>query len=362
MVGGFVVVTKYSQRKIREWQEQEVRELLQRTRRNQHFESTERLCNQTILSLSDCLRNSVTKALDTEAVVNRLRTGCKDKIATWNELKTLAISRSAVIIYSDTMLVTTLRVQLNLMGGHMFKNSLNQQNGVILDDAVQQEYLTLCSYFIKEGIQKLSKFVMEKVEEITATISLKDNLTLRDLEQIYWSIMSSVTADTERDPVKNITSYMLPPPPYDREIHKNNPILTQMIDETLDLLESEEVQSLVQSTIRSGFVTLIDHVSEYFIDSSRILSNGPKVPVTANKIDGQSTSNMDDKHVDTCFQNGYMNLNKITMPMAKIIPIIRGQVHDVPKPGDIASDWLQSNIVNDKLKTLGANIYEAFSF
>lgn len=359
VIGGFILVTRYSQRKVREWREDEVRDLLRRTRRSQHFESTERSCNQTILNLAACLRSSVTKALNTESVVDRLRNGCQDKLATWEELKILAISRSAVIIYSNTMLVATLRVQLNLMGGRMFKYSQNPQDGASLDEEVQHEYLTLCSYLMEEGIEKLSRFIREKVEEITASISLKDKLTLRDLEQIYWSVMSSVSADFTRDPVKNITSYMLPAN-FDRD---KKPALARMIDETLDLLESDEVRNLIQSTIRSGFVLLIDHVSEYFVDSSIAGRNGDNVPASSRPVGGRSSAISEkDNSPDTCFPNGYTNFNKITMPVAKIIPIINGQVRDVSTPGDIASDWLQANIANDKLKTLGANIYEAFSF
>lgn len=352
LAGSFVLLTRYSQRKIREWQEKEVRELLQRTRRSQHFEATERSCNQTILDLSVCLRNSITKAVDTESIVEQLRKGCDDKIACWNTLKSLAITRSAVLIYATTMLVVLVRIELNLIGGLMFRNSQNPESCESIGETDRKKYLSVCSYLISEGIDKLAHFIREKVDDVTSSISLMDKLTLRDVEQIYWSIVSSVAADADRDPVRNMTSYMI----QEDSRSPSNPMMAKMIQETIDLLESEEVQNLTRTTIRSGFALLVDNISEYFIDSS------------SNRFSNKSSNyvgingTMENALVDNGLTNGYMNLNKITMPMAKIIPIINGQVRDLPKNGDIASDWLQANIANDKLKTLGANIYEAFSF
>lgn len=354
VLGGFILITRYTQRKLREWQEKEVRELLERTRRSQHFESTERTCDQTILTLGTSVRNSVTKVLDTETIVNKLRNGCSDKIATWNQLKILAISRSAVIIYAHAMLVATLRIQLNLVGGYMFKASQNTNITEKADEITQQKYMSLCGYFMDEGIEKLCALIKAKVEEITASTSLRDKLTLRDLEQIYWSIMSLVSADSKIDPVKNLPNYMIPP---NCEKDEKNVILTKMINETLDLLESEEVECLIQTSIRSGFVLIIDHISEYFGDTNT-RSNGVTkkvlpIPGTSNGIETIWTEKAAEEFVD---------LNKIAMPMAKIIPIINGQVPDVPTSRDVPSDWLQRLTLNDKLKTLGANVYEAFSF
>lgn len=310
--------------------------MLQRSRRSQHFESTERSCNQTIMNLAVCVRNAVTKSLDTEQVVNDLRTGTADKITAWNKLKVFSIARSATIIYADTMLVATLRVQLNLMGAYMFKNSQKTLDNGCLDEQLQQKYLTLCSHFIDEGIQRLSLFIEKKVEETVNSIKLTDKLSIRDLEQIYLAIMSTILADEASDPVKMMTSYMLPV----NVENERDPLLKKIILETLDLLETEELRNLVQSNIRTGFVALVDKISEYFTEIPE--KNG--------------LSSKEER------KNGFLDVNKITMPMAKIIPIINGQVPDSPTKNDIPTDWIQRLIMDDMFKSFGANIYEAFSF
>lgn len=363
LVGGIILATRYTQRKLREWQENETRVFIERTKRQQHFESTERTCNQTILSLAVGLRDTVTGILNTEEIVDKLRHGTSEKIALWYELKILAIARSAALIYSSTMLVATLRIQLNLISGHMFRDSKNIDEQAKIDGALQERFLSICEYFMSEGAAKLSIFIKEKVEETVTSISLAQKLTLRDMEQIYWGIMSSVSADAERDPVKNLSTYVLPP---NCEV-TDDQTLSKIITETLDLLESEEVQSLVRSSVRTGFVMMVDHISEYFFDSS--FPGQSETTETIVAVPGPSTqsnfsprSNETEKSGSMQQTNGFPNLNKMSIPMAKLIPIINGQVPAVPRNGDSPSVWVKQLILNDKLKTLGANVYEAFSF
>lgn len=66
-------------------------------------------------------------------------------------------------------------------------------------------------------MKKLSDFVKEKARLVTGKISLKDKLCLKDIEQIYWEVVSSVMTDP-RDPVMNLHSYMLPPDVAESEI------------------------------------------------------------------------------------------------------------------------------------------------
>lgn len=355
IVSSVVFLTRYTQRKLREWQENEIRMLMERTKKLQYYESTERSCNQMILSLTSTLRNSVIEENDTEVIINQLKVGPADKITCWNQLKVLAITRTTVIIYSYTMLVTFLRIQLNLISGHMYKNVQNVDNTI--GNEVQERYMALSSYFIYEGVKNLSSFIKSKVEEITALLSLVEKLTLRDLEQIYATIISSISADSSRDPVKNFTYYM-----FQQEVEKRETsTYSKLIDQMLDILESEEVQDLMQKNIRSGFALLIDHVSAYFGDTSEtdnvhnarngMLFLGESSKSTINSI-GASTSNASPNFVD---------VNKTTMAVAKIIPILNGQIPDNPVPKDVAADWCQCLILNNDLKMLGANVYEAVS-
>lgn len=335
--GTLFVLARYARIKLREWQQKEVNELIERSRRRQHFESTEITCNQTVEMFSFNLRSAVTKSLDCEKIVNELRDGTADKISSWNMLKVLAISRTATIVYSYTMLVVSLRIQLNVLGGSIFKDSKIPDNSPLslekVDERMREKYLSLGEYFMTNGVQKLSLLIKEKVEEITSTYSLSDKINLRDIQHIYWAISSTLSTVDKRDPVKNFSSYMIA-----EDFIKNNVSdrpLHKLLEQTLDLFESQEVQDLMQNNLRSGFALLVDRISEYFNEK------GNEGPVKGDI---------------------FVNLNTVTMPMAKIIPILNGQVPENPTDQDLPSDWLQRLIRSEELKALGANIYEAFSF
>lgn len=362
IIGSFIVLSRYTQRKIREWQEKEIKEMLEKTRRRQYFESTERTCNQMIFSLTSNLRESIIKTLDTGAIINKLRNGCSDKVASWNELKVLAITKSAVVIYSHVMLVVLIRIQFNIMAGHIYKDSQGSTDNFKENGELQTKYMSLCSHFIYEGIKDLCAFIEEKVSEVTASILLMDPLSLRDLEQIYWSIVSSVTADDVRNPAKNLAKYLLP----SQSEEEMTASLSKIVYETLDLLESKEIQDFTQSNICSGFVLLMDHISEFFNDTTKTnndsdTKNGISIPGSSNRKDIRWADTISTRPANHTADN-FIDINKICMPMAKIIPIINGQVPDQPKTKDLPTVWLQRLILNEELKLFGANVYEAFSF
>jgi hypothetical protein len=49
------------------------------------------------------------------------------------------------------------------------------------------------------------------------------------------------------------------------------------------------------------------------------------------------------------------------MPMAKLIPLVNGLIQNQTGHGGGPDPWIQQLILDDKLKLLGANVYEAFS-
>ncbi|XP_014479828.1 PREDICTED: peroxisomal biogenesis factor 3 [Dinoponera quadriceps] len=351
--GGIVLITRYTQYRIREWQQREIRAILERAKKQQHFEHLEKTCDQMTKSLALNIRNTIIKELDGQTIINQLKHGSANKIALWNELKVIAVTRSAVIIYAYTMLVTFLRIQINVISGYMYQNQIAENNVEEYD--VRAKYLQLSAYFIHDGVQKLCNLMKSKVEQVTFAISLDNKLTLRDLEQIYWAITSSIFADNLNDPIKNFTSYAISATQQAKKLTNGNnetSVYSNIIDQTLDLLESDEVQNLTQRNIRSGFVSLIDRISEYFDIASK----------TKNGISYSETSSQDDPN--EAVNNGtseFLDINKSTLPMAKIIPIIIGQIPDNPVIRDASADLLEYLMSNNDIKMLGANIYEAFS-
>jgi len=317
IITGSVLLTRYAQQRLREWQQNEAKEFFERTRKQQHFESTERTCNQTILSLIAALNESLAKTINTEEIVAELRSNPDNRVELWDKLKVLVFSKASCLIYISTLLVVTLRVQMNIIGGYLYKDPAC----ITLD--LQQKYLSLCHSLLESGTQKLAELLENEYKKILQVIPLKRQMKIDELEKIFWAIQTAIR-ESDADPIDRFRHYVASENATDEK-----DIYSCMVQDTTDLLNSDEVKILASSCISRGFVVLGDQLSEFF---------------------GPSTSSSTD---DT-----FVHPSDVKIPLAKLIPIINGLVSRNSLPDLL----VQQLIANDKLKTMGANVYEAFSY
>lgn len=157
IICGSIFLTRYAQQKLKEWQERETLEFLERNRKHQHFESIGRTCNQTILNLSVALNETIAKNINTEQVIEHLKSNPENKLSLWNELKILVFSKAACTIYANVMLVVTLKIQLSIIGGYLYKdpNALSAE--------IQEKYLSLCQNLMDSGFSRLNLLLERSV-------------------------------------------------------------------------------------------------------------------------------------------------------------------------------------------------------
>lgn len=330
VVGGSYLAYRYAMKKLIEFQEKQTRDFLEQTRRTQYYESTERTCNQVIVGLSSSMFDEIIKLLRSDGIMEQLRNNPDNKVELWNELKVLSLTRLTVFIYASSMLTITLRTQVNVLGGYLFKSH------VTATEEVREKYLSLIQHFMESGIEELVDFIKKQVAEVMSGHDLTQPITISDIEQIFWSIQMGINSDIQNDPNSKMSKYVLP-----KELQESTPILHQMFNETLDVLESEEVVSLSSNNICRGFSIAVDNIAEY-LDGSKIQEvNGPDVT------------------------KQLLNINRIELPLVKLIPILLGittkGMNSADKPQNLATSLTTFYMVNDKIKTLGANIYESFS-
>ncbi|RZF42767.1 hypothetical protein LSTR_LSTR013356 [Laodelphax striatellus] len=361
VVGGIYAGSRFAVRKLVEWQEQEMKEFLERTRRQQHFEKNERTCNQTILSLASSLYNKIEELFDTKTILSNLRSGtAEDKVALWEELKIIAFARLATLVYAGAMIVIMLRTQLNIIGGYLYCESLNingcRDSPVIISNELQEQYLSSCQHFLTSGIEELSSLIEKKVRLVLENESLKKPLSLPDIERYFWAIQSSISSDV-KNPIKNLSTFLLASSSTGQPtdiVPYNEPMLRKLWEETIELLSTSEVRSLGTSCVSRGFSQVMDRISEFVIPPHESISDSQNTEVVP------STSAACQKLLSSVTQSKVPNgtvvsINKATIPMAKLIPIINGM------SGSSACDqWMQDFINMRNLKVFGANIYEAF--
>lgn len=354
VIAGTGLALRYAQRRLREYQEKQVKEFLEKTRRLQHFESTEKTCDQAIFGLMPGLCDAIVKMLDTDSLLAELRTSTNRKLELWEELKFLAFARCTAFVYATALLVASLRVQLNVIGGYMYKDTVHSEAKITKE--IQTIYnLLLIQHLMGSGLELLVKVIRENVEKIMKSHSLKEKMTLSDVEQLFWSIQTAIDKDINR----NLVQFVLP-----AEVHRNqqDEILNKMLSDTLDVLECGDFIDLCESSFNNGFNVVIDKIADFYVQPE----NGKKQPNgTTEPLPSTSKATSENLFLNN---NGHMNINNISLPLAKLIPIVNAlttqtitsNASDNKSLKNLSASLVTLQVVNTNIKTMGANVYEVY--
>uniref|UniRef100_A0A3B5QDL3 Peroxisomal biogenesis factor 3 n=1 Tax=Xiphophorus maculatus TaxID=8083 RepID=A0A3B5QDL3_XIPMA len=309
VVGGVYLLGKYAQKKIKEVQEKEASEYIAQARRQFHFESNQRTCNMTVLSMLPPLREAIVTQLNSES-----------------------FTRTVVAVYSTCMLVVLLRVQLNIIGGYLYlDNSVGKSAASPLTPPdVQQQYLSSIQHLLGDGLTELISRVKTAVQSSLGGVSLKQSLSLLELEQQLIWIRAEV------DSGRPLSSYMLAD---DEDVladqacglTENDLVTIRLLNETRDMLDSPDLSKVLSACLNRGFSRLLDNLAEFF-----------RLPVSDS--------------APNCAPD---SLSAVSLPLAKIIPIINGQINSVCS--ETPSHFVQDLLLNDQVKEFAAIVYETFS-
>lgn len=334
VIGGVYVLGRYAQKKIREIQEKEASEYIAQARRQFHFESNQRTCNMTVLSMLPPLRDAIVAQLNSESLTALLKTKPSNKLEIWEDLKIISFTRALVAVYSTCMLVVLLRVQLNIIGGYLYLDSSVGKSGAtpLTPPDVQQQYLSSIQHLLGDGLTELITRVKTAVRSSMGGVSLKQSLSLLELEQQ----LSWIRAEVEADAGRPLSSYMLAD---DQDaladqacgLTDKDLVTIRLLNETRDMLDSPDLRKVLSTCLNRGFSRLLDNLAEFF-----------RPPV------GDSAPNAAPN-----------SLSAVSLPLAKIIPIINGQINAIcsETPGPFVQDLL----LNDQVKEFAAIVYETFS-
>ncbi|XP_061480017.1 peroxisomal biogenesis factor 3 isoform X2 [Rhineura floridana] len=260
-LGGVYVLGKYGQKKMKEIQEREAAEYIAQARRQYHFESNQRTCNMTVLSMLPTLRDTLMYQLNSESLTSLLKNKPANKLDIWEDLKIISFTRSIVAVYSTCMLVVLLRVQLNIIGGYIYlDNAAVCKNGTtpLAPPEVQQQYLSSIQHLLGDGLTELITVVKKAVQNVFGSVSLKHALSLLDLDQKLQEIKKMIEQPGDKSSSEETGSrsllchYMMP--------DEENPLGSQangltekdvatikLLNETRDMLDSLAPYSHQQS-------------------------------------------------------------------------------------------------------------------
>uniref|UniRef100_A0A8C2Z9K0 Peroxisomal biogenesis factor 3 n=1 Tax=Cyclopterus lumpus TaxID=8103 RepID=A0A8C2Z9K0_CYCLU len=342
VVGGVYVLGKYAQKKMGEFQENEATEYIAQARRQFHFESNQRTCNMTVLSMLPSLKEAVVNQLNSESLTALLKAKPANKLEIWEDLKIISFTRTVVAVYSTCMLVVLLRVQLNVIGGYLYlDNSAGKNTNPLAPPEVQQQYLSSIQHLLGDGRMDTHTHTLRQAPtpppppphtHTLIGVSLKQSLSLLELEQQLSWIRAEVEAGSERP----MSWYMLA----DAEdaladqacgLTENDLATIRLLNETRDMLDSPDFNTVLNATLNRGFSRLLDNLAEFF-----------------RPPPGDSASSFAPD-----------SLSAVSLPLAKIIPIVNGQINYICS--ETPSHFVQDLLMNDQVKEFAANVYETFS-
>ncbi|XP_056150089.1 peroxisomal biogenesis factor 3 [Lampris incognitus] len=346
VVGGVYFLGKYAQKKMREIQEREATEYIAQARRQFHFESNQRTCNMTVLSMLPTLKEAITHHLNSESLTALLKTKPANKLEIWEDLKIISFTRSIVAVYSTCMLVVLLRVQLNIIGGYLYlENSVGSSGKTSLAPPdVQQQYLSSIQHLLGDGLIELMTVVKRAVQDTLGGMSLKQNMSLLELEQQLNWIRAQVEggslldqgASAEPGAQRPLTCYMMT----DEEnslsdqacgLTESDVMTIKLLNETRDMLDSPDLSTVLNTCLNRGFSRLLDNLAEFFRPP-------PGDPTFCSAPD---------------------SLSAVSLPLAKIIPIVNGQINTICSENP--SHFVQDLLMIDQVKEFAAIVYDTFS-
>lgn len=342
VVGGTVFAINYVHRKILEWQENEAKEFLKKTKKEQHYRSTERACNQTIFLLSKSLKETVFRNLDSDDILHKIREGNGSRIALWEELKIVVFAQICSLIYAGLMLVLLLRIQLNIIGGYMVRNSKDSPEA--LSSSSQEKYLSLCKHFLEKSINDLCIIMKKHSGLILKDVGLKQKMTLQDIENIFWRLEASLNEDAN-NPLKNLSTYLIPDTDPAANGSADSALFKNVVSETVEILQHHDIISIAESSVKRAFSNSVDKVAEYYLPSEVPNQENDRVVVNCAGTEDPSK----------------LNVTSLTLPLAKIVPILHG-LYRGPVQNGCPDPWIEQFVLMEQLNVLGANIYEAFTF
>lgn len=256
---GFAVVSYfvsvYVSSKIKEFQKQLKEENATRSLIKKRFSQTQKDCYMTFLSFLPVLIDPIFKELDVEDVTKQLRLIRKSRTATgegkselnsedlvsstktetlassggagdeklsatrepgkskadlWQELKTKSIVRFLTLVYSETLLIILLHLQLNIISRKSYLKTalklaaLNQpiqltdlesEEGSDEEadrDLPEQAFLSFTWWLLNRGSMELKDIVAESVESVFNEINLRELLTMEQFGNLMFEVQKNI--------------------------------------------------------------------------------------------------------------------------------------------------------------------------
>ncbi|KAK3225213.1 hypothetical protein Dsin_005075 [Dipteronia sinensis] len=282
--GGYLLYKLYdAQRQAAdlESQQREHDELI-KAQMQAHFENVQRIADATTLPHAiNYINSRIAEELDLSQLTEKLMRGkehpnslsASKKLELWDRLKILSFTRMVVSLWAVTMLSLYIRVQVNILGRHLYIDTargLGSSHLVEDDDPIdsddEQKFLASVDFLPNYGMQTLVSNILVAATEVLKGKQLRDIFNAAVLQetvtQILEMFMSTGSPHQWVDFLMpgDARLYQLATVSSNENILSDVSKFDQLIMETRAVLSSAEYRSVVEISFKAAVDALVDEM------------------------------------------------------------------------------------------------------
>ncbi|KAJ0962757.1 hypothetical protein J5N97_027879 [Dioscorea zingiberensis] len=295
--GGYALYKLYDAHRTRALDlvgERRVDEII-KTQLQTHFEGIQRISDTTTLPYAlHYLRSRMSEELDLSLITDRLMHGkeqpssltAKEKLELWERLKILSFTKTASSLWAMTMLCLYVRVQVNILGRHLYVetarglgSSLSLDNEDSLSSHGQQEFLATADFLSTYGISSLILNMQKAVLEVLKEKQLKDLFNVAQLRETIIRILESFMSFEESNYwlgcllPEDATTYrqlmvMSSNGSDNSSFLMDISKLEQLMAETRTVLSSPDFRNIAELSLRKMVDMLLEEIASSFSSTS----------------------------------------------------------------------------------------------
>lgn len=313
---------------------------------------------------------SMIRKPESEAVIDVLLrpdgTALRKRSEIWKEVMVLSFTRLFTCLYGIALLTLQTHIQLGLLGRDAYLSSVISADDPdahahgpdehdrlyvirkhdLMDASTERRYLTFSWWYLHHGWRLLSNRIRVAVEDVLSRKSLKDDISLADLSQIFRDIRSKVEEKEDGEPF-SFSPVLLPSTTLDElETLRSggmspidcvvNARLRELLNETQDFIDCDDFQLVL--------VSLMDRVTRRCLQNVAQKSNVEFVHPRFVELNNDDLSETQKKFKTSRF--------------VTLLPIITRESHHILNMLPNEYTELLSN--TDELKEFSSVIYTSF--
>lgn len=247
-----------------------------------HFENVQRIADATTLPHAINILNSrITEELELSQLLEKLMRGKEhpsslspsQKLELWDRLKILSFTRMVVSLWAVTMLSLYIRVQVNILGRHLYIDTASGLGSSHLADDTdpidwddEQKFLASVDFLANYGMQTLISNVQVAAAEVLKGKQLRDVFNAAVLHETVMQMLDMfMSAGSPHQWVDILMPgdakfYQLATASSHGNIPSDFSKFDQLMVETRAVLSSAEYRSVVEISFKAAVDALVDEV------------------------------------------------------------------------------------------------------